>query len=114
MKKQSKLFLKKNPKLKDFQKYIADMENERGLSTDIYHYCLMLGEELGELFKSIRKAENQQIDHNSKFGSIDEELVDVFIFLCAIANKFDIDLEAAFRDKEEVNKKRTWRKSKDS
>ena len=74
----------------------------------------MLGEEIGELFKAIRKKEKIKVDHNSKFGSIDEELADIIIYLCAIANRFDIDLEKAFRDKEEINKKRAWKKSKSS
>jgi len=51
-----------------------------------------------------------KVDHNSKFGSIEEELADIIIYLCSIANRLDIDLEKAFRDKEEVNKKRVWRK----
>ena len=113
MKKQGSLFLKKNPQLKDFLQFIKDQENERGYSTDIFHYCLMLGEEFGELFKSIRKYEGQTIDHKSKIGSIDEELADVFIFLCAIANKYNVDLEKAFRDKWEVNANREWKKSND-
>ncbi len=71
----------------------------------------MLGEEVGELFKAIRKSENIKIDHNSKFGSVEEELADVLIFMCSIANRFDIDLEKAFREKEEINKKRVWSKS---
>jgi hypothetical protein len=28
--------------------------------------------------------------------------------LCSIANRFDVNLEQAFRDKEEINKKRKW------
>ena len=87
------------------------MEKERGLQTDIHHYCLMMGEEVGELFKAIRKNENHQIDHNSKVGSIEEELADVFIFVCAIANKYDIDLEKAFRAKERINAERSWDKT---
>ncbi len=42
--------------LKDFQKYIKEMEQERNFSSQtIIEKCLMLGEEVGELFKSIRK-----------------------------------------------------------
>ncbi|MAZ56494.1 pyrophosphohydrolase [bacterium] len=106
--------LKRNPELKDFQKYILEIEKERGLSSDIFHYALMMGEETGELFKAIRKSENQQVDPNSKVGTVREELVDVFIFLCGIANKYDIDLEQAFRDKEEINKKRSWKQAKEN
>ena len=71
----------------------------------------MLGEEVGELFKAIRKSEGIKIDHNSKFSSIEDELADVLIFVLSIANRHDIDLEKAFRSKEEVNKKRVWSKS---
>jgi len=113
-KEQTTFFLKENPTLKDFQQYILDLENERGLSADIFHYCLMMGEEIGELFKAIRKSENHKVDRNSKIGSIDEELTDVFIFLCGIANHYGVDLEKAFREKEEINQKRVWEKNKDS
>ena len=72
----------------------------------------MLGEEMGELFQAIRKEENITIDHNSKFGTIEEELADIIIYICSIANSYNINLEEAFRKKEEVNKKRIWKKSK--
>ena len=102
--------LKNNPTLKDIQNYVVELEKERGFDKEeITQKCLLLGEEVGELFKAIRKKEKIKIDHNSKFGSIDEELADVIIYLCAIANRFNIDLEKAFRDKEEINKKRVWK-----
>ena len=109
MKKQSKLFLKKNPTMQNFQQYVLDMENEREFSKDILQNCLQMGEEVGELFKAIRKKMNLRIGNHSKVYSVDEEIVDVFIFLCAIANKFNVDLEKAFRDKEEINKNRSWK-----
>lgn len=102
--------LKNQPTLKDFQKYVKELEEERGFANDgVLQKCLMLGEEIGELFKSIRKSEKIKIDQNSHFGQIDEELADIIIFLCSIANRFDIDLEKAFRDKEEKNKQRVWK-----
>jgi len=52
-----------------------------------------LGEEVSELFKAIRKSEKMGVDQNSKIGSVDEELADVLIFVCSIANPFGIDLE---------------------
>ena len=102
--------LKNQPTLKDFQEYVKKLEIERGFTGDsVLQKCLMLGEEIGELFKSIRKSEKIKIDRNSSFKEIDEELTDVIIFLCSIANRYDIDLEKAFREKEEKNKKRTWK-----
>ncbi|MFH1402567.1 MAG: hypothetical protein ABIG87_03010 [Patescibacteria group bacterium] len=67
---------------------------------------------MGELFKAICKNINLQIDNNSKAGSVDGEIIDDFIFLCAIANKFNIDLEKTFREKEKINKTRVWKKSR--
>jgi len=114
MSQNKKLFLKSQPTLKDYQEYVHQMEVNRGfIKQNILQKCLMLGEEIGELFKAIRKKEKIKIDHNSKFGSIDEELADVVMYLCAIANRFNIDLEKAFRDKEEINKKRIWKINKE-
>ena len=106
------LFLNTEPNLSHFQNYVKEMEIERGFEHQtVLQKCLMLGEEIGELFKAIRKKEDIKIDFNSKIGSVDEELADIFIYLCAIANRYDIDLEKAFRNKEEINKERVWEKS---
>lgn len=101
--------LKPNANLADFQKYVAELEIERGFSDQkVNEKCLLLGEEVGELFKAIRKAEGIAIDPNSKVGEVGDELADVFIYLCSIANRYDIDLETAFLDKELKNSKRKW------
>ncbi|WP_375749646.1 MazG nucleotide pyrophosphohydrolase domain-containing protein [Vibrio sp. HN007] len=101
--------LKKKPTLTDFQQYVAELEVERGFSKqNAKEKCLLLGEEVGELFKAVRKAEGIAIDQNSKVGELSGELADVFIYLCSIANRYDINLEKAFLDKEEKNKKRKW------
>lgn len=104
------LKLKPKPTLKDLQNYVEKLEKERGFSEDnVCEKCLLLGEELGELFQAIRKKSRIKIDHNSKFGSVDEELADMLVVMCTIANRFHVDLEKAFRDKEEINKKRKWK-----
>ena len=101
--------LKENPKLSEFQKYVEELELERGFSDQsTIDKCLLLGEEVGELFKAIRKSEGLLVDNNSNFTEIGDELADIFIYLCAIANRKNIDLEEAFRKKEEKNKQRTW------
>ncbi len=101
--------LKSNPTLADYQAYVVNLEKERGFSEQsVQDKCLMLGEEVGELFKAIRKQVGIKIDTNSKFGSIEEELADILIYLCAIANRYDIDLETAFRNKEKINHQREW------
>ena len=103
------LNLKKNPILSNFQDYVAQLEIERGfINQSARDKCLLLGEEMGELFKAVRKAEGMNMDMNSKIADIGDELADILIYICSIANRFDIDLENAFRTKEEVNKKREW------
>lgn len=68
-----------------------------------------------------KNAENlfRQYEKNSKSGSIGsgsvvgnvaEELADVFIYVCSLANMHGVDLEQAFRNKEEKNKQRTWKR----
>ena len=102
--------LKSKPQLKDFQAYVATMEIERGFSAQgAIEKCLLLGEEVGELFKAVRKAEGVLIDAHSPVGGVADELADIVIYLCAIANRYGVDLEQAFRDKEAVNRTRVWR-----
>jgi len=97
------------PTLADFQRYVVELEDERGFSEqDVVQKCLMLGEEVGELFKVVRKHTKIKVDPNSSVGEAGEELADIFIFLCAIATRLNVDLEQAFREKEEQNKTRGW------
>ncbi|KII76487.1 MazG nucleotide pyrophosphohydrolase domain-containing protein [Vibrio renipiscarius] len=101
--------LTSKPTLADFQHYVAELEVERNFANQpVIEKCLLLGEEVGELFQAIRKAEGIAIDPNAKVGEIGDELSDIFIYLCSIANRYDIDLESAFLAKEEKNKQRTW------
>jgi NTP pyrophosphatase (non-canonical NTP hydrolase) len=67
-------------------------------------YMLKLMEELGELAEAIRK-DKRMADDQIK-GTIDEELYDVLYYTVALANLYDVDLEKAFRLKEELNKKK--------
>lgn len=97
-----------DPLLADFQRYVAELEDERGFADQgLIEKCLLMGEEVGELFKAVRTHEGMKIDVPG--GEVGEELADVFIFVCAIANRLDIDLEAAFRAKEVKNHDRRWR-----
>lgn len=101
--------LKSNPLLSDIQNYVKQLELERGFADQtIIQKCLMLGEETGELFKAVRKSEGLVMDRKSEVGEVSDELADIIVFLCSIANRYNIDLEEAFRKKEEINKKRVW------
>lgn len=103
-----------NAQLKDYQAYIHALEKLHGwLDVDLVHNCFLMGEEVGELFKSIRKYERYfdeqaSADIESRKTDVAEELVDVFNYLLAIANRLDIDLETAFKDKNAKNQTRSW------
>lgn len=99
----------------DYQRYIDLLEQKMGWSdVDLIHNCFLMGEEMGELFKSVRrvvKLFDQAGDNASleaRKQNVSEELVDVFNYLLAISNRLDIDLEQAFRDKNAHNQTRTW------
>ncbi len=48
--------LKEGAPMKDSQQYVHDLEEMHGwLDVDLVHTCLLMGEEVGELFKVIRK-----------------------------------------------------------
>lgn len=95
--------------LSQLQAYVAQAEVERGFhAQSASEKCLLLGEEVGELFKAVRKASGLAIDPHSDVGEVGSELADILNYLLAIANRYQIDLAQAFISKEEVNRGRTW------
>ncbi len=97
------------PTLVELQGYVQQLERERGFADQsVLDKCLLLGEEIGELFKAVRRSEGLLVDPASSFGEVGDELADVLIYLCAIANRCGVDLETAFRAKEQRNHRRTW------
>jgi NTP pyrophosphatase (non-canonical NTP hydrolase) len=107
--------LRSEPVLADLQRYVAELERERGFeSQSARDKCLLLGEELGELFRAVRRAEGLKVDPLSRPADIADELADCLIYLCAIANRYGIDLEGAFRTKELKNEGRTWSPAPDA
>ena len=96
--------------LPQLQRYIDSTAKKRGFGDqNALEKCLILGEEVGELFKAIRKEEKIPVGRHSKIGSISEELSDVLLYVCSIANYYGVDLEQAFRAKDKVHSKRVWR-----
>jgi NTP pyrophosphatase (non-canonical NTP hydrolase) len=101
--------LKDTATLAELQRYVTELEQERGFSDQSARdKCLLLGEELGELFRAVRRAEGLKVDPASRPAEVAEELADCLIYLCAIANRYGVDLEEAFRAKEEKNVGRAW------
>ena len=103
------LHLRETPVLRDYQEYVAQMVKVRGFEDENIEKVFMLfTEEVGELAKAIRKLEGVKTDRQSRHHKAEEEVADVFIYLLDLCNFLQIDLEHAFRMKEEQNKLRTW------
>ena len=103
--------LPKNATMSDYQALIHSLETHHGwLDVDLIHNCFMMGEEVGELFGAIRQYEAyfKKAGVTASKEDIAEEIVDVFNYLLAIANRLDIDVEEAFRKKNARNFVRTW------
>lgn len=95
--------------LTGLQDHVRRVEKERGFSDDsVQDCCLLLGEEIGELFKAIRKERGIKVAQDSEASKISGELADVLFLTISIANKLGINLEEAFIEKEERNSRRTW------
>lgn len=111
-----KIELRAGASMREYQRYVHELEALHGwLKVDLVHNCFLMGEEVGELFKAVRRivrlyeqtgapAEEQakRVEH------VADELVDVFNYLLAIANRLDIDVEEAFRRKNAQNQERSW------
>lgn len=107
--KKGTLILGSNPTLSDLQAYVKKMTKQRGFDGEtLSEKFMLLLEECGELAKAIRKTQAIKKDKNSEKFDVGHEAADILMYLLDICNKSQIDLERAFRDKEEVNKKRTW------
>ncbi len=100
-----------SPTLADIQRYVQALEVRRGFADDnLLQKCVLLSEEVGELLKTLRKSRlDICVDCSVTYESDPAgELADLITVLAAIANRLDIDLEAAFRAKEQVNATRQW------
>ena len=112
--KQAMIELPENSPMAAYQKYVHELEAMHGwLDVDLVHNCFLMGEEMGELFKAIRKHnayfdEPAKAEHTDSKAQVSEEIVDVLNYLLAIANRLNIDVEEAFRAKNAINQMRRW------
>ena len=102
--------LPEHPTLSQLQHYLDAVCKERGWTKDSYaEKFLLFAEEIGELAKAIRKTQGlYQEKARQKRVELEEEFADVFSYLLDLANYFQVDLEKAFREKEQVNSARIW------
>jgi NTP pyrophosphatase (non-canonical NTP hydrolase) len=95
--------------LAELQDYVRAMEADRGFAhEDALRKALLLAEEVGEALKAVRKITGGATDTEWTPNDLGEELADILIVTATLANRFGIDLEAAIRDKEAVNRTRRW------
>ncbi|EMP2040099.1 MazG nucleotide pyrophosphohydrolase domain-containing protein [Proteus mirabilis] len=79
--------------------------NENNLQ-ELEHLIVCLVGELGEFSNLTKKiVRGDKLFHEEKIN-LDEELVDIFIYLIKISNQFDVDLEEGFLKKLEKNQER--------
>ena len=97
--------------LSEIQKYITKMMEVNSFNNTPLELFCYLTEEVGELAKEIRKTEkNMEMDIKKEYEScLKHEIADVFIYLLAICNSYNIDLLEAFKDKEKINLDRVWK-----
>jgi len=100
-----------NPTLPQLQTYLADLAKARGWesATDAETF-LLFTEEVGELAKAIRNRRKIFTETGKSFDpkELSFELADILSYLLELANRFEVNLEEAFREKEEVNSQRNW------
>lgn len=87
------------------------MMRERHFSDDPDHIAqrfMLLVEESGELARAARKQAGMRFAEDTAIADVADEAADVLIVLLGLCNMLNVDLEQAFRNKEEKNKQRTW------
>lgn len=100
-----------NPSLGNLQTYQHEICKARGWDTtsDTETFLLFM-EEIGELAKAIRKQKKLYTEKAKAHipSDLEGEFADVFSYLLELANRFGVDLEKAYRDKEAENSGRVW------
>lgn len=70
------------------------------------HLLVCLFGELGEFANVVKKVQRGDLSLAEAKGSLDEELVDAFIYLVKISNQLGVDLERGFLQKLAANEGR--------
>lgn len=102
--------LKSNPTIKELQDHLQAVCKEKGWDKNsVTEVFLLFTEEVGELAKAVRKHtgfKGEKKPENK--DNLIEEMADVLNYLLELANRFDVDLEQAYRKKHQINETRTW------
>lgn len=100
-----------NSSLNEIQAYIAKMMQANNFNNTPLELFCYLTEEVGELAKEIRKTEeHMDMDIKKNYEScLKHEIADVFIYLLAICDSYNINLLEALKEKERINLDRIWK-----
>ncbi len=98
--------LQSNFDQKHFPKYAVDKENPKEQVDTLTFLTLGALGELGEFANVLKKVHRGDYSVDDTISDMKAEIADVFIYLMKICQHLDIDLETAFLEKLEVNKKR--------
>ena len=97
--------------IKEIQEKLAKFAEER--DWDQFHspknLVMALTSEVGELnelFQWLTEEQSSMKDDIGKVEEIRKEIADIFIYLLRLADKLDIDIEEAIREKIEINAKK--------
>jgi len=100
-----------NPSLQALQTYQAAICKLRGWdqTSDLATF-LLFSEEVGELAKAIRNRINLYQEKGKVVdpGELRGEMADVLSYLMELANRFEVDLADAYREKEALNADREY------
>ncbi len=94
--------------LSELQAYAKATFAYRKFDAGVKDEYLLMIEEAGELAKALRKHNGIKMASDAPDQSVAHEAADVLWALMTICNLVGIDLEQAFREKEEKNKQRVW------
>ena len=106
-----------NPTLPELQRYIQAKCQERGFDgASNLETFLLFSEEIGEMAKAMRNCQGLCQETNTKaandkdkaHANLAEEMSDVLSYLLDLANRYEVDLDEAFRLKEARNDRRSW------
>ncbi len=75
-------------------------EQERVKSASMQYWCLALAGEIGELCNLVKKEIRDRVTLREQ---ISEEMADILIYLCMLANSMEVDLEKEYYRKQEKN-----------
>jgi len=100
-----------NPTLSQYQNFIKELCALKGWDKNNHlQIFLLFSEEVGELAKAIRKHDHlfDEAEKSEHQVDLEGEFADVLNYLLDLANYFQVDLESAFRKKNEQNLQRNW------